>query len=216
VSPTLRLKASITAGGTDVLFPLYTLVSATLTMLDTEKSLYRNPYISLSLLNSNREGNKMKMNKKLKYSVVAATIAFLVFAAYAAYIIGTVKMQWQVSPPPPTASMTPSVVEVPIGTLYFGETKTVDPAKVAELTVENGAMDITVSLGGEYSGLSVLSVTLKLVQSGNVVYQATVDKTTTSAVISGVKPGTYDVYIGFTVTAGNVACSGEATLSISC
>jgi hypothetical protein len=37
----------------------------------------------------------------------------------------------------------------------------------------------------------------------------------TSAVIHGVAPGTYDVYIGFTVTAGNVACSGEATLSIS-
>jgi hypothetical protein len=161
----------------------------------------------------------MKMDKKLKYSVAAATIAFLVFAAYAAYIIGTVKMPWQVSPPPPppppTASMTPSVVEVPIGTLYFGDTKTVDPAKVAELTVENGAVNITVSLGGEYSGLSVLSVTLELVQSGDVVYQATVDKTTTSAVIS-VKPGTYDVYIGFTVTAGDVACSGEATLSISC
>jgi len=29
----------------------------------------------------------MKMDKKLKYSVVAATIAFLVFAAYASYVI---------------------------------------------------------------------------------------------------------------------------------
>ena len=258
----------------------------------------------------------MKMDKKLKYSVAAATIAFVVFAAYAAYIIGTVRMPWQVSPPPPTASMTPSEVTLPISTLYCGETKTVAPSKVAELTVENGAVDINVSLGGDYGGFNALSVIVQLVQGGTVKYEAKIeptivvsnvlypsstgcggwsDKTASakgwvetcfirkiqgecdlarlvrwvpgatitlldgrtftypntpfgytynstipetgyifqndydsgeslqlvlvyppiSAVIHGVAPGTYDVYIGFTVTAGNVPCSGEATLSIS-
>jgi hypothetical protein len=159
----------------------------------------------------------MKLEKNTKRLIALATIALIAFTAiaYAAYIIGTVKMPWQVSPPPPTASMTPSEVTLTIGTLYYGETKTVAPADVADLIVANGAVGITVSLGGDYSGLSALSITFELVQSGDVVYQATVDKTTTSVVISGVVSGTYDVYIGFTATAGDVASSGEATLSIS-
>jgi hypothetical protein len=258
----------------------------------------------------------MKMDKKVKCSIAAVTIAFLVFVAYAAYIIGTVRMPWQVSPPPPppppTASMTPSEVTLPIGTVYYGETKTVEPEDTgADLTVQYGAVDITVSLDGDYGGFDSISIIVQLVQNGEVKYEATIkptivvssqlnfgpngwggwsDKTAsakgevvacfvrkisgegdwaklvkwapgssvdsvsypntpmgytydssipetgylmqndddagewvqlvlvyppTSVTISGVAPGTYDVYIGFTVTAGNVPCSGEVTLSIS-
>ena len=228
-------------------------------------------------------------------------------------IIGTVRMSWKVTPPPPTAIMTPSEVTLDIGTLYFGETKTVAPEKVAELTVENGAVDITASLNGDYGGFDALSVTVQLVQGGEVKYEAVItptivvssvlypspggcggwsDKTaselgyvetcfvrvlegegdlaqlvkwvpgatitigdetytypetpfgytydegetgyifqndndagesiqlvlvypSTSVIIENVAPGTYDVYVGFTVTAGNVACSGEAVLNVS-
>jgi hypothetical protein len=264
---------------------------------------------------------KMKSVKIFGKSVPVLALALIaVTAVVAATIIGTVNMPWEiVSPPPPppqpTASMSPSTVTVPIGTIYYDETKTVAPADVADLTVENGALDITASLGGDYGGFNALSVTIQLVQDGTVKYTATIqptiivsntlkfgptgvggwsDKTAsakgqvvtcfvrkisgegdwaqlvkwvpgatmtigsntytypatpfgytydssipetgylmqndddagewvqlvlvyppTSVTISGVAPGTYDVYIGFSVTAGNVASSGEATLSIS-
>jgi hypothetical protein len=248
-----------------------------------------------------------------------ATILVAIIGVAAATIIGTVTMPWQVSPPPPpppTASMTPSVVTLPIGTVYYGETKTVDPVDVADLTVANGAVDINVSLGGDYGGFNALSITVQLVQDGTVKYEAKIEPTivvssvlhpsstgvggwsdktasakgwvetcfirkiqgecdlarlvrwvpgatitllddrtftypntpfgytydsnipetgyifqndydsgeslqlvlvypSTSAIIHGVAPGTYDVCIGFTVTAGNVESSGEVTLSIS-
>jgi hypothetical protein len=150
--------------------------------------------------------------------LIVAVLAAAVGVAVAATIIGTVKMPWQVTappPPPPTASMSPSEVTLEIGTLYFGQTKTADPSKVAALTVENGAVNVIVSLGGDYSGLSAISVIFELVKDGNVVYQASVDQSKTSATISGVAPGTYDVYVGFTVTAGNVEGSGEAVLTVS-
>lgn len=37
----------------------------------------------------------------------------------------------------------------------------------------------------------------------------------TSAIISGVAPGTYDVYVGYTVTAGSTPSSGTATVTFS-
>lgn len=263
----------------------------------------------------------MKSVKIFGKSVPVLALALIaVTAVVAATIIGNVKMPWQVSPPPPppppTASMAPSEVTLPIGTVYYGETKTVEPEDTgADLTVQYGAVDITASLGGDYGGFDALSVTVQLKQGGEVKYEATIqptiivsnilkfgptgvggwsDKTasakgevvtcfvrkisgegdwaqlvkwvpgatmtvgsntytypatpfgytydssipetgylmqndndagewvqlvlvypSTSAVISGVVPGTYDVCIGFTATAGNVESLGEATLSIS-
>jgi len=257
---------------------------------------------------------KMKSVKIFGKSVPVLALALIaVTAVVAAGIIGNVKMPWQVSPPPapqPTASMSPSEVTLPIVALYFGETKIAAPADVADLTVANGALDITASLGGDYGGFNALTITVQLVQGDTVKYEATIQPTIvvsstlhfgptgcggwsdptkgevatcfvrnvgsgqgdlaqlvkwvpgatitvgsntytypntpwgytyaadetgyiaqnnndhddlqlvliylpTSVTISGVAPGTYDVYIGFSVTAGNVASSGEATLSIS-
>ena len=249
------------------------------------------------------------------WAVTTVLLVAIVGAVVAQNLIGTVRMPWKITSPPPTAVITPSEVTLEIGKLYFGETKTIDPVNVAELTVENGAVDITVSLDGDYGGFDALSVTVQLVQDGEVKYEAvitptiavssvlhpcptgtggwsdkeasklgevetcfvrvlegegdlaqlvkwvpgasiTVDDTTyeypntpfgyvydetipetgyifqndndageaiqlvlvypsTSATIENVQPGTYDVYIGYTVTAGNVASSGEAVLSIS-
>jgi len=39
----------------------------------------------------------MKMDKKLKYSVVAATLAFMVFVAYAAYTTWQGTITWQIA-----------------------------------------------------------------------------------------------------------------------
>jgi len=264
---------------------------------------------------------KVKIFGKIPLWLIAAVLVAILGVAIAAYIIGTITMPWEVTPPPPppppppTAVMTPSEVELPIGTLHFGETKTVAPEKVAELTVENGAVDIIIGLGGEYGGFDALSVTVQLVQGGEVKYEAVIEPTivvssvlhpsptgtggwsdkaaselgyvetcfvrvlsgegdlaqlvkwvpgatitvdgatyeypntpfgytyddsipetgfifqndddagesiqlvlvypSTSATIEDVAPGTYDVCVGFTVTAGNVACSGEATLNFS-
>jgi hypothetical protein len=256
-----------------------------------------------------------KTYKGIPLWLLATILVAIIGIAAAAIIIGTVRMPWQVSPPPPppppTASMTPSEVTLPIGTVYYGETKTVEPEDTgADLTVQYGAVDITVSLDGDYGGFDSISIIVQLVQNGEVKYEATIkptivvssqlnfgpngwggwsDKTasakgevvacfvrkisgegdwaklvkwapgssvdsvsypntpmgytydssipetgyimqndndhdslqlvlvypSTSATICGVASGTYDVYIGFTVTAGNVASSGEATLSVS-
>jgi len=117
----------------------------------------------------------MRKVKPLWLIVVVLVAIFGV--AIAASIIGTVRMPWQVVPPPPTptAVMTPSEVELPIGTLYFGETKTVEPVDVADLTVENGAVDITVSLEGDYSGFTDLDIVVQLVQDGQVKYTAVIE-----------------------------------------
>ena len=257
------------------------------------------------------------LGKNLPIWLIATVLAAILGVAIAATWIGTVRMPWEVVPPPPqpTASMSPSEVTLDIGTLHFGETKTVAPEKVAELTVENGAVDIIIELGGEYGGFDALSVTVQLMKDGEVERQAlivptivvssvlypspggcggwsdkdaselgevetcfvrvlsgdgdfarlvkwvpeatiTVDGTTyeypntpfgyvydedipetgyifqndddageqiqlvlvyptTSVTIEDVASGTYDVYIGYTVTAGNVACSGEVTLNFS-
>jgi hypothetical protein len=260
-------------------------------------------------------GKLGKAYKGIPLWVIASMLVAITVSAVAINIIGTVKMPWQIVPPPPVASMSPSEVTLPIGTIYCGETKTGSPTKVATLTVANGFVNINVSLGGDYSGFDAISITVQLVQNGVVKYEAKIeptiivssvlnpsptgvggwsDKTAsakgwvqtcfirkiqgecdlaqlvrwvpgasitlsdgrtftypntpfgytydsnipetgfifqndndageslqlvlvyppTFAVISNVAPGTYDVYVGFTVKAGNVPCSGEATLSI--
>ena len=239
--------------------------------------------------------------------------------------IGIVKMHWQVEPPTqhtpstptpqPSATMNPEKITLEIGELKYGETKTVEPTKVGELTVENGAVDLTVSLEGDYSGFDALNITIQLVQDGEVKYEAVLEPTIvvsdtlefgpngwggwssktasetgevvtcfvrnvglgegdleqlvkwkpgesitigdktytypdtpfgytydkeipetgciaqndndhdsiqlvvvyppTSATIENVEPGTYEVYIGYKVTAGRVADSGEAQIIFS-
>jgi hypothetical protein len=256
----------------------------------------------------------MTSDMKKKTLLLATAIASIVVgAALAATFIGQISMPWTITsppPPPPSATMSPSEVTLDMGSLATGETKSVAPAKVATLTVANGALDINALLGGEYGGFNALSVTVQLKQGDTVKYEAIIqpaivvsntlnfgptgwggwsDPTKgevvtcfvrnvgsgegdlaqlvrwvpgasvtaggstytypntpfgytytppetgyiaqndndhdslqlvlvyppTSITISSVAPGTYDVYIGFTVTAGNVESMGEATLSIS-
>ena len=114
--------------------------------------------------------------------IVAVAIVGL---AVAATLIGTVRMPWQITtpppppppPPPPTASMSPFEVTLNIGTLEVGETKTVAPTKVADLTVENGPVDLTFTLEGDYSGFDEISITVQLVQNGEVKYEAVIEPT---------------------------------------
>jgi len=245
----------------------------------------------------------------------AVVLVAIVGVAVAAGLIGTVRMPWKVVPPPPTptASMTPDEVELPIGTLHFGESKTFEPTKVATLTVENGAVDLIFELGGDYGGFDKISITVQLRQGENVIHEAVITPTivvssvlhpsptgtggwsdkeaskqgyvetcfvrvlegegdlaqlvkwvpgatitigdetytypetpfgytydegetgyvfqndddagdsiqlvlvypSTTATIEDVAPGEYDVYVGFTVTAGNAPSSGEAALTVS-
>jgi len=251
--------------------------------------------------------------KSVPLWLFATVLVAIASVAIAGTLIGTVTMPWVVETPPPTASLSPSSVTLQIGSMYCGETKTQDPTDVlADLTVENGAVDITVELDGDYGGLDAVAVTVQLVQGTEVKYSAvieptivvssvlypsptgaggwsdktagivetcfvrvlagegdlaqlvkwvpgatiTVDGTTynypntpfgytyddtipetgyifvndndggeqiqlvlvypsTSAIIQDVAPGTYDVYVGFTVTAGNTPGSGAATLEFS-
>jgi len=249
--------------------------------------------------------------------LIAVVLAAILGVAIAAYIIGTITMPWEIVPPPPTptATMTPSEFTLEIGKLYFGETKTVAPRDVADLIVENGAVDITVSLDGDYSGFTALTITIQLRQDGNIIHEAVIepvivvsdtlnlgptgwggwsDRTASQAgevvtcfvrnvgsgegdyaqlirwvpgasadtdgdgspdvfypetpfgyvyqegetgyimqndndhdsfqlilvypqisIIIQVQPGVYDVYVGYSVTAGNVECAGAATLNVS-
>ncbi|RLI39259.1 hypothetical protein DRO69_14485, partial [Candidatus Bathyarchaeota archaeon] len=121
------------------------------------------------------------LGKNLPIWLLATVLLCLIGIAVAVTIIGTITMHWEVSPPPPppppSATMTPSTVTLDIGTVYFGETKTVEPTDVADLTVENGAVDITIELGGEYGGFDALSVTVQLVQDGEVKYEAVITPT---------------------------------------
>jgi len=213
------------------------------------------------------------------WAVTAVLLVAIVGAVVAQNLIGTVRMPWEVVPPPPRASMSPSEVTLEIGTIYFGETKTVEPVEVGVLTVENGPVDLTFTLNGDSSpggcggwsdkqasqlgyvetcfvrvlaGEGDLAQLVKWVPGATItvddqtyeypntpfgyVYDETIPETgyifqndndageaiqlvlvypSTSATIENVQPGTYDVYIGYTVTAGNVASSGEAVLSIS-
>ena len=252
--------------------------------------------------------------KKKTLLLAAAIASIVVGAALAATIIGQISMPWTITsppPPPPTATMSPSVITIDMGSLATGETKSVDPAKVAVLTVANGALDINTLLGGEYGGFDALSIAIQLKQGGDVKYQTTLeptivvsntlnlgptgwggwsDKTAsakgevvtcfvrkisgegdwaklvkwapgssvdsisypntpfgytydssipetgyliqndndpgeklqlvlvyppTSTVISGVVPGTYDVCVGYSVTAGSTPSSGVATVTFS-
>lgn len=249
--------------------------------------------------------------------VVVAIVGIVV----AASVIGTVKMPWKVEAPPtptPRVTMTPSSATLEIGRVYFGVTKTVEPTKVAVLTVSHEPADLTFTLDGDYSGFDEISITVQLVQNGEVKYEAVIEPTIvvsdvmypsptgvggwsdkeasqkgcaekcfvrvlagegdlqqlivwkpgasidtdgdgepdvsypntpfgyvydegipetgcifqndndggeaiqlvvvyppTSATIEDVAPGTYDVYVGFTVTAGHVESSGMAILGIS-
>jgi len=136
-------------------------------------------------------------------------------ALVALTIIGQVNMPWTITAPPPTASMNPNIITLSIGSIAVNETKSVAPANVATLTVSNGALNINASLGGEYSGFDAISVIVQLKQAGEVKYQAEVTKSSTTATISNVEPGTYDVYIGYTVTAGNTPSSGVAVITFS-
>jgi hypothetical protein len=77
----------------------------------------------------------MKMDKKLKYSVAAATIAFVVFAAYAAYVIVSNIIHYEV-PVKPAPKEKPILIEVSgyptsitIGEIYNFTTRTrnIDP-----------------------------------------------------------------------------------------
>jgi hypothetical protein len=113
--------------------------------------------------------------------------------------------------------MTPSKVIVPIGTIVEGGMVTTSPKySEANLTVIT-ATQINVSLGGDYSGLTVLNVTINLVNmtSRSTVYTATVTIEAPSATIPSVAVGTYGIYVGFTATAGYSVSCGEATLTFS-
>lgn len=126
-------------------------------------------------------------------------------------------MPWQVVPPPPTIVMTPSEVIVPIGTIVEGGTVSIAPVySDANLTVTT-ATQLNVSLGGDYSGLTVLNVTINLVNmtSGLTVYTATVTNVAPSATIPSVAVGTYGIYVGFTATAGYSESCGQANLTFS-
>jgi len=254
--------------------------------------------------------------KSVPLWIVAVVLASILCVAAVTYF-GSIIMPWTITPPPtplPTATMTPNEVTLEIGTLYFGGTKTVSPVDVADLTVENGAVDVTVSLDDDYSGFTDLDIVVQLVQDSAVKYTAEIEPIivvsaplnlgptgwggwsdatagevvtcfvrnvgsgegdyaqlirwvpgasadtdgdgvadvfypdtmfgytyaegetgyiiqndndageslqlvlvypSTSITIDDVAPGAYDVYVGYTVTAGNVEGSGEATINFS-
>jgi hypothetical protein len=150
---------------------------------------------------------------------LALTAILAVGGVYACYtsMIGRVKMPWQVVAPPPNAVMTPSRVIVPIGTMVEGGTVSSSPMySKANLTVTT-ATQLNVSLGGDYSGLTVLNVTVNLVNmtSAVTVYTVTVTIGVPSATIPSVAVGTYGMYIGFNATAGYSESCGEANLTFS-
>jgi len=96
--------------------------------------------------------------------VVAATI-----------IVGTVRMPWDVTPP--AAEMTPGEIEVPIGSIVSGHTKTSNPVDTDANLIVREPTDISIDLGGDYSGFTNFAVTMWLVQDGMVKYEAVIAPT---------------------------------------
>ncbi len=255
------------------------------------------------------------LGKSVPLWLVAIMLVAIVCIAVATVIIGTITMHWEVIPAP-GASMSPSTVDIQIGTLYTGATKTQAPSDSgADLVVTDGAVDVIVELNGDYGGFDAISIIIQLVQGGQVVHQAEIQPTIvvsdvlypsptgcggwsdkqasslgwvekcfvrvisgegdlaqlvrwvpgatitvggetytypetpfgyvydedipetgyifqndndageqiqlvlvypqTSVTIANVQEGTYDIYIGYSVTAGNVPCSGDLCLNIS-
>ena len=244
--------------------------------------------------------------------IAVALVSIIGVGAVAMYAIGVIRMHWAVVHPP---TLSPSEIVIDMGTLYCGQTVTVEPMDVADLVVENGPIDITFELSGDYGGFNAIAITIQLVQDGQVMYEAVIEPTivvsnvmypsptgvggwsdkeasrlgyvetcfvrvlagegdlaqlvkwvpgasitvgdetytypetpfgyvydetipetgyifqndndageqiqlvlvypSTSVTIEGIEPGTYDVYVGYTVTAGNVECSGEIVINVS-
>jgi hypothetical protein len=129
---------------------------------------------------------------------------------------GRINMPWRVVPAPATATMTPSEINVPIGTIVEGQTVSSDSKDSGASLNVTAATDIYVILGGYYQGLAALNVTINVVNStGSTVYTATVTNSTTSATISNVAVGTYEIYIAFTATAGYTPSCGTAVVTLS-
>jgi hypothetical protein len=165
-------------------------------------------------------GKLRKAYRGIPLWLLTTVLTAVIGIVAAGCIIGTVRMPWQVVPPP--AYMTPREDTLTIGTLYFGETKTGGTVIPNGLTV-NEAVNITVSLGGDYSGFTELSIVVRFIQYemrdtvgvAKIKYTATLDLLTTSATIKNVQPGTYFVFVDYKVTAGSTEGSSEAILYIS-
>lgn len=156
--------------------------------------------------------------KSIPIWTIAILLAVAVAMAATFISIGTVNMPWEIvqpPPPPPEASMRPSEITLNIGTLYIGQSKTVEPINVADLTVKHGNVTLNFTLGGRYDGFTEMTIVVQLRHGNNVEYKTTIDLLNTSAIIKDVRPGNYDVYIGFSVTAGNVPKSGVAVLTVA-
>jgi hypothetical protein len=158
--------------------------------------------------------------KKMMFVALALTLTAIlgVSVVYACGIwgIGRISMPWQVVPAPAKAIMTPSEINVPIGTITEGQTvSSASKDSGASLNV-TAVTDIYVALGGHYHGLTALNVTINLVNAtGATVYTATVNNTAPSATISNIAVGTYEIYIAFAATAGYTPCCGTAVVTLN-
>jgi hypothetical protein len=158
--------------------------------------------------------------KKIMFVVSALALTAIIGTSvvYACGIwgIGRIRMPWQVVPAPPTAIMTPSEINVPIGKIIEGQTvSSASTYSGANLTV-SAVTNITVTLGGYYQGLTALNVTINLVNAtGATVYTATVTNIAPLAAILNVAVGQYEIYIAFTATAGYTPSCGTAVVTLS-
>lgn len=120
--------------------------------------------------------------------------------------------------PPPV----PPTVKVPIGVLKVGEEKVIDPTRVADLRVSElklGEYHKIELLWWDrlYKGLEELTAIVQLVDkdAGEVVRKTVLNWNQASASIENIRPGTYEVYVGYSVKAGETPLKGEVRLHIS-
>lgn len=112
------------------------------------------------------------------------------------------------------SSMSPSTIPIALGTIAPSSTKTVASADSGSDLTVNTITDITATLSG-HSPFTAFSVTIELKQLGTTKYSATVHEAATSYTISSVAVGTYDIFVGYSYTAGGTPTTIAVSVALS-
>ena len=155
------------------------------------------------------------MSKKLVVRATEITLVFMAFAViaytvYSAVQFGLIGFEYNIGE---AVTMTPETVTIPLGSIAFEDTATVVSSDKADVTVLIQT-DIDVTLAG-FTGFTAFSCTVELKQGVDIKYSVTVTNVTPTTTISSVATGTYDLFIGYSYTAGTSPASGTVTVTFT-
>lgn len=154
------------------------------------------------------------MNVKL---MKKATILFLIFLSFttstviAVVEIGVIQFPYEITAT--KAEMSPSPITIDLGTIEPGSDLIVSTEDSGSDLIVHIATNIIVALS-DHTDFSTFFCSIELKQDGTMIHSATVLETDTSDIITSVAAGTYDVWVGYSYTAGSTPGSGTVTVTL--